>query len=89
MNVQSNFPLIDDLFSLRTIQDATLKLGEINNEVIRGNKETNELLYQMIPENIAEKLKNKDKLLVAEAFESVSICFTDIAGFYQVDTVSV
>ena len=78
---------MDDLFSFRTIQEATMKLGNINKEVIHGNKVTNDLLYSMIPKNIAEKLKNKNNCLVAEAYESVSICFTDIAGFYQVDTL--
>lgn len=45
-------------------------------------KKTDELLYQMIPKLIADKLRNGEPpLSTCQEFESVSILFSDIVSF--------
>ena len=45
-------------------------------------KKTDELLYQMIPKSIADKLRNgQPPLDTCQEFESVSIMFSDIVSF--------
>ncbi|CAK8674541.1 unnamed protein product [Clavelina lepadiformis] len=43
-------------------------------------RKADDLLYQMLPVPVVDRLKRGDSV-PAEAFESVTICFTDIVGF--------
>ena len=38
------------------------------------------LLYQMLPESVADRLKRKE-VVTAESFEEVTVFFSDIVGF--------
>ena len=46
-------------------------------------KRTDSLLYQMVPKQVADKLK-KNKGVDAEFFKSVTIMFSDICGFARI-----
>ncbi|XP_070536696.1 atrial natriuretic peptide receptor 1-like isoform X4 [Ptychodera flava] len=46
-----------------------------------------ELLYQVLPKSVAEKLK-RGETVAAEAFESVTIFFSDIVGFTKLSAAS-
>lgn len=52
------------------------KTKELNFE----KKRTDSLLYQMVPKEVADKLKKKEGI-EAEFFKSVTVLFSDIHGF--------
>ena len=49
-------------------------------ELKEEKKKTDSLLYQMLPKSVAEQLKQQ-RVVDAEFFEMVTICFSDIVGF--------
>ena len=71
-------------FPIRNIQQYAVVLCSKTQELKDEKKRTDNLVYQMIPKAIAVKLKSKSDCLVAEAYDCVTIFFSDIAGFYQV-----
>ncbi|CAI9734495.1 atrial natriuretic peptide receptor 1-like [Octopus vulgaris] len=50
-------------------------------------KKTENLLYQLLPSSIADKLKAGEKI-TPEVYDSVTIFFSDIIGFTQLSSVS-
>ncbi|XP_064634469.1 atrial natriuretic peptide receptor 1-like [Lineus longissimus] len=56
-------------------------------ELIEEKKKTDLLLYRMLPRQVAEKLKKGD-LVKPEAFERVTIFFSDIVGFTTISAKS-
>nr|CAB3264428.1 atrial natriuretic peptide receptor 1-like [Phallusia mammillata] len=50
-------------------------------------QKADELLYQMLPVPVVDRLKRGDAV-PAEAFESVTICFSDIVGFTSLSAAS-
>ena len=68
------------------MQQYAMTLSEQAKELKNEKQQTDNLLYQMIPKSVAERLKDKSEVLVAEAYQCVTIFFSDIAGFYQVNS---
>ncbi|XP_074642113.1 atrial natriuretic peptide receptor 2-like [Tubulanus polymorphus] len=56
-------------------------------ELIVEKKKTDTLLYRMLPEVVAEKLKQGEEIL-PEMFEMVTIYFSDIVGFTTISAKS-
>jgi class 3 adenylate cyclase len=54
-------------------------------EIGRLNRENHRLLLNVLPEQIAERLK-KNEGVIAERFEDVSVLFADIVGFTTMST---
>lgn len=57
-------------------------VAERTGQLIEAKRETEELLYKILPRSVAEQLK-KGKSVEAENFDEVSIYFSDIVGFTQ------
>ncbi|KAJ8313089.1 hypothetical protein KUTeg_010462 [Tegillarca granosa] len=49
-------------------------------ELLEEKEKTNQLLYKLIPKSVAEKLK-RGEIVYPEAFDAVTIFFSDIVGF--------
>ena len=69
------------------LEDANTKLNNAHSALARAHSElakqkelTDKLLYSMFPVHVAIQLK-QNKTVVAETFSSVTILFSDIAGF--------
>ena len=60
-----------------------LVLVDKTKELSKEKRRTDSLLYQMVPRQVAEKLKTH-KGVDAEYFKSVTILFSDICGFSQI-----
>ncbi|KAI0229580.1 Atrial natriuretic peptide receptor 1, partial [Lamellibrachia satsuma] len=56
-------------------------------ELVEEKKKTDMLLYRMLPEAIAERLKHGHSI-EAEIFEAVTIYFSDIVGFTSLSSIS-
>ncbi|KAJ8301238.1 hypothetical protein KUTeg_020225 [Tegillarca granosa] len=63
-----------------SIQKYALTLVDKTKELTQEQKRTDSLLYQMVPQPVAEKLKNNVHI-DAEYFKTVTILFSDIYGF--------
>ena len=68
-----------------SLSNAEAKANQMNAQLKKIDdvvKKTDELLYQMIPRNVAEKLrKGMTPIETVEVFESVTMLFSDIVGF--------
>lgn len=62
-------------------------VAERTGQLIQAKRETEELLYKILPRSVAEQLK-KGKSVEAENFDEVSICFSDIVGFTELSSKS-
>lgn len=63
-----------------SIQIYALTLVDKTNELASEKARKDGLLYQMVPRQIANRLK-KQKKVEAEYFKSVTVCFADVYGF--------
>ncbi|RDD43673.1 Atrial natriuretic peptide receptor 1 [Trichoplax sp. H2] len=60
---------------------------ERTNELIEEKKKTDDLLYRMLPKQVAEQLK-KGETVTAELYQEVTIYFSDIVGFTKLSAKS-
>ena len=60
-----------------------LVLVDKTKQLSKEKKRTDSLLYQLVPKQVADKLKTQ-KGVDAEYFKSVTILFSDICGFSQI-----
>ncbi|XP_060595370.1 uncharacterized protein LOC132749574 [Ruditapes philippinarum] len=65
------------------IQLYTVTLVEKSKELNMEKYKTETLLYQMVPKTVADKLKSSGSM-DSEFFKSVTIFFSDIAGFHRI-----
>lgn len=63
----------------RYTQTLVRKTTELNIEKHKADK----LLYQMVPESIAKKMRSDCTVVESDFFKSASILFVDIPGFSQ------
>ena len=60
---------------------------EKTNALIDEKRKSDEILFQLMPKTIAEKLKSGEEIL-PEAFKQVTIFFSDIVGFTSLSAAS-
>ncbi|XP_069362943.1 soluble guanylate cyclase 88E isoform X1 [Maniola hyperantus] len=66
-------------------QQKSKKLEESMRKLDEEMKRTDELLYQMIPKQVADRLRNGENPIdTCEMFHSVSILFSDVVTFTQI-----
>eukprot|EP00095_Tigriopus_kingsejongensis_P003568 maker-scaffold140_size315649-snap-gene-0.10 protein:Tk03568 transcript:maker-scaffold140_size315649-snap-gene-0.10-mRNA-1 annotation:"soluble guanylate cyclase 88e" len=73
---------IEMRMALRTAEDKANTLNIQLKKLDEIQQKTDELLYQMIPKTIADRLrKGEDTMSTCELFPSVTMLFSDIVGF--------
>ncbi len=55
-----------------------------NFKLKKEHKKVNELLLNMLPASVAEKLKENNEAPAPEVYDNVSICFADIVNFTEI-----
>ena len=67
------------------LSNAETRANQLNIQLAKIDeicKKTDELLYQMIPKQVAERLRNgENPMETCEVFQSVTMLFSDIVGF--------
>jgi len=73
-----------EIFRLKNVEmaRANVKLAEAYQRVVETERRSEELLLNVLPPTIAERLK-KGAEVIAEHFSSVTVIFADIVGFTQ------
>ncbi|XP_076094871.1 uncharacterized protein LOC143065280 [Mytilus galloprovincialis] len=66
-----------------SIQIYALTLVDKTKELTNEKERTDGLLYQMVPKQVANRLKRQKKV-EAEYFKTVTICFSDVHGFDRI-----
>ena len=66
-----------------SIQIYALTLVDKTKELTNEKARTDGLLYQMVPKQVANRLKRQKKV-EAEYFKAVTICFSDVHGFDRI-----
>ncbi|VDI58966.1 Hypothetical predicted protein [Mytilus galloprovincialis] len=69
------------------IQQYSFKIAEKTQALNRNKKQSDALLYQLLPQPVAEKLK-RNKFVNAEQFSDCTILFSDIVGFTSLSSRS-
>ncbi|MEC4982651.1 MAG: adenylate/guanylate cyclase domain-containing protein [Oscillatoria sp. PMC 1068.18] len=67
----------------RSVIERTAQLREANQEIVLQREKSEQLLLNILPEIIAEQLK-QGKSYIAKGFAEVTILFADIVGFTQI-----
>uniref|UniRef100_A0A1I8GYZ9 guanylate cyclase n=1 Tax=Macrostomum lignano TaxID=282301 RepID=A0A1I8GYZ9_9PLAT len=71
--------------ALEQEQEKSAKLTESMKRLDEEKKKTDELLYQMIPKTVADRLRRGDSAVsTCETFDEVTILFSDICGFTNI-----
>ncbi|PAA77377.1 hypothetical protein BOX15_Mlig016425g1 [Macrostomum lignano] len=74
-----------NLCTLLQEQEKSAKLTESMKRLDEEKKKTDELLYQMIPKTVADRLRRGDSAVsTCETFDEVTILFSDICGFTNI-----
>ncbi|GHV03395.1 hypothetical protein AGMMS50229_02440 [Campylobacterota bacterium] len=66
--------------TLRQLELAREEHDRQEDELLRRNKENEELLANILPKEAAKRLKNGEKV-IADSYERVTVMFIDLAGF--------
>ncbi|XP_077977104.1 atrial natriuretic peptide receptor 1-like [Glandiceps talaboti] len=62
-------------------------VAERTNQLSQEKKKTDQLLYKMLPQTVADRLKQGHEV-EAETYDEVTIFFSDIVGFTQLSSIS-
>ncbi|XP_070553696.1 atrial natriuretic peptide receptor 1-like [Ptychodera flava] len=89
VNPNKNASIMDNMVSMLEKYAHNLEdiVADRTIQLVEEKKKTEQLLYRMLPKQVAEKLKNGQSL-DAEAFDDVTIFFSDIVGFTALSAVS-
>ena len=85
MKIGVSASLVDNIILRLEEYTAVLenRVSEKTKELMNEKVKSEILLYELLPESIAEKLKS-GKQIEPEGFESVTLLFSDIVGFTQI-----
>jgi class 3 adenylate cyclase len=78
-------PLILFLFFIQYFAKKVEKLGQSNNELIIEKSKSDELVSNLLPEEIAMRMKYEERL-IADSYEEVTVLFADMVGFTQLSS---